>query len=124
VQVGDSGGVRGERLLEASAPGVQSAVSARRLARNLLANLRHPMATVGDEQSGITVTADPRRQPGDMVTLTDTETGVSGGLWRLQGVRHQLKGAEYAQEVTARQVYPICVVGRSRIGHSLIGPLT
>lgn len=122
TQVGDSGGVRGERLLEARAPMPLREPQARRLARNLLANLRRPMATVGDEQSGVTVTADPRRQPGDLVTLTDAETGVSGGLWRLQTVRHGLKGAEYTQEVTVRQVYPVCVVGQGIVGQSLIGP--
>jgi hypothetical protein len=124
VQVGDSGGARGERLLEASASGALSEPQARRLARNLLANLRHPMATVGDESSGVEVTANPLRQPGDLVTLTDPETGVGGGLWRLQSVRHKLKGASYTQEVTSRQVYPICVVGQGRVGYSLVGPPT
>lgn len=124
VQVGDTGGVRGERLLEVQPRIPLPEAAARRLGRNLLANLRHPMATVGDESSGIGVTGDPRRQPGDLVTLTDPETGVGGGLWRLQTVRHQIKGADYRQEVVARQVYPICTVGQGIVGSSLIGPRT
>jgi len=123
VQVGDDGGARGERLLEVTAAAVQQELSARRLAQNLLANLRHPRATIGDEQSGIAVVADPRRQPGDLVAIEDTETGVGDALWRLQSVRHKGDGASHTQEVVVRRVYPIAVVGEAVVGQSLVGPL-
>jgi len=122
VQAGDDGGARGERFLEVQATGIQRELSARRLAQNLLSFLREPMATIGDEQGGITVTADPRRQPGDLVGIVDRETGVSGALWRLQAVRHKGDNASYTQEVVARQVYPIAVVGQGVVGLSLVGP--
>lgn len=122
VQVGDDGGVRGERTLDVSAEGVQQETSARRLAQNLLNNLRRPMATIGSESSGITVTANPLRQPGDLVYIEDTETGIADSLWRLQSVRHKGDGASYTQEVVARQVYPIAVAGQAVVGQSLVGP--
>lgn len=114
--------LRNERGLSVSAPGVQTSAAARRLARNLVSNLRLPMATIGDDSSGITVTADPRRQPGDLVGIEDTETGVTGDLWRLQSVRHAGSGAAYTQQVVARRVFPICIVGEGLVGRSLVGP--
>ena len=122
VQVGDDGGDRGQRLLDANAPGIQQEVSAQRFAQNLLNFLRLPMVTIGDESSGINVTADPRRQPGDLVAIEDRETGVNGSLWRLQAVRHKGGGDSYTQEVVARQVYPIAIVEQTRVGQSLVGP--
>lgn len=121
VQVGDTG-ARGERFLEVTAPGIQQELSARRLAQNLLANLRHPRATIGDDESGIAVLGDPRRQPGDLVAVEDDETGVSGNLWRLQSVRHGIKGPDYRQTLVVRQVYPVAIVGQAIVGQSLVGP--
>lgn len=123
VQVGDDGGPRGDRLVEVQGPGIQQELTARRFAQNLLANLRLPVATIGDESSGITVTADPRRQPGDRVAIEDSETGASGDLWRLQSVRHKGQGAAYTQDVVARSVFPLAVVGQAVVGQSLVGPL-
>jgi hypothetical protein len=117
--------VRGERSLSVSSTsGVQTRETARRLARMVKTGLRLPMTTVGDDSSGVTVMADPRRQPGDLTEFVDTETGASGELWRLQSVRHRGRGAEYTQEVVARRVFPICVVGQGLVGRSLVGPLT
>lgn len=122
VQAGDDGGARGERLLQVTAAGIQREDAAARLAQNLLSFSRLPMATIGDEESGISVTADPRRQPGDRVALEDRETGASGSDWRLQGVRHKGNGAAYTQTVVVRQVYPIAIVGQSIVGQCLVGP--
>lgn len=113
---------RGERSLSVSAQAIQTTEMARRLARNLKMNLRSPVATVGDESSGVNVTADPRRQPGDLATLQDAETGASGSLWRVQGVRHNLRNAAYTQQLTVRETFPIAVVGQSLVGQSLVGP--
>lgn len=113
---------RGERSLSVSAGGVQTSESARRLARNLKTNLRLPMTTVGDDSSGVTVVADARRQPGDLSQFVDTESGTDGSLWRLQSVRHAGSGAAYTQQVVARKTYPICIVGESLVGRSIVGP--
>jgi len=113
---------RGSRSLPVSAPALQTSAGARRLARNLKMNLRNPRATIGDESTGINVTGDPRRQPGDLTGIRDTETGVGGDLWRLQSVRHSADGASYTQQVVAREVFPICIVGQGIVGQSLVGP--
>jgi len=113
---------RGERALETSAPGVQQDAAARRFAQNLLDNLRRPVVTVGDDSTGVTVTGDPRRQPGDLVEARDAVTGATGGLWRLQGVKHAGKGADYTQQLVLRRTYPICIVGEGLVGRSLVGP--
>jgi hypothetical protein len=116
--------IRGPRLLDVSPPMVQSEESARRLARNLKMAMRYPVITVGDETEGVPVTADPRRQPGDLGEFRDSVTGVQDGLWRLQGVKHAVKDASYTQQVVARRTLPICIVGEGVVGESLIGPAT
>lgn len=114
--------IRGERSLEVSAPGLQTAESARRLARNLKMNLRFAVPTVGGDQQGVQVLANPLRQPGDLGVFADDVTGVAGGLWRLRGVHHQGDGPKYVQAVVARQTLPIMIIGEGVIGESLIGP--
>jgi len=86
--------------------------------------MRYPVITVGDESEGVPVTADPRRQPGDLGEFRDSVTGVQDGLWRLQGVKHAVKDASYTQQVVARRTLPICIVGEGVVGESLIGPAT
>lgn len=113
---------RNERSLDVSAPVLQMEESARRLARNLKMNLRSAVATIGADQQGIEVLADPRRQPGDLAVFSDDVTGVSGGLWRLRGVHHKGAGAKYTQSVVARRALPIMIIGEGVIGASLIGP--
>ncbi len=114
---------RGPRGVDVQAAVLQTDEAARRLARNLKMNLRRTVATIGDDSQGISVTGNPLRQPGDLVEIRDTETGVGDDLWRLHGVNHSSKGAEYKQQVVARRVFPICVVGQGVVGESLIGPI-
>lgn len=118
----DSTNPRGERALEVQAPAVQTDIAARRFAQNLLDNLRRPVVTIGDDSSGVKVTGDPRRQPGDLVQGSDDVTGVADSLWRVQAVQHAGKGAEYGQQVLLRRTYPICIVGQGLVGRSVVGP--
>ena len=113
---------RGERSLEVSAPALQTEESARRFARNLKMNLRTAVPTIGTDQQGVQVLANPLRQPGDLGVFRDDITGVTGGLWRLRGVHHRGNGADYTQAIVARQVYPIMIIGEGLVGRSLIGP--
>jgi hypothetical protein len=113
---------RQERALDVSAPVLQTSESARRLARNLKMALRRAVATIGADQQGVEVLGDPRRQPGDLATFRDSVTGVEDGLWRLRGVTHRGSGATYRQQVVARRVKPIMIIGEGRIGETLIGP--
>lgn len=113
---------RNERALEVSAPAIQTEVAARRLARNLKMSLRKAVVTIGSDQQGVDTIANPLRQPGDLVTFRDQETGVADGQWRLRGVHHKGKGADYTQSVVARRALPIMIIGEGRIGETLIGP--
>lgn len=113
---------RGERSLAVSSAGVQREVDARRLARNLKANLSRPVIVIGDGSSGIEASGDPRRRPGHLVTVRDDETGIDDSLWRLQTVEHTGKGATYRNVVTVRRTLPILVIGQGRIGRTIIGP--
>lgn len=113
---------RDERSMEAPAPVLQTTQAAARLARNLKMSLRFGVATIGADQQGVEVTGNPLRQPGDLVTFRDPEIGVDDGLWRLRGVHHRGNGADYTQDVVARRVLPIMIIGEGLVGYSLIGP--
>lgn len=114
---------RGERSLEVSASVIQNEIPARRLARNLKMALRTAVATIGADQQGVEVTGNPLRQPGDLATFRDEETGVtSTSPWRLRGVHHKGNGADYRQSVVARRTLPIMIIGEGLVGESLIGP--
>lgn len=113
---------RNVRLLETSASALQTEEAARRLARNLKMSLRKAVPVIGADQQGVSVTANPARQPGGLATFRDRETGVEDGLWRIQGVVHRGTGANYTQSVRARRTYPIMIIGEGRVGETLIGP--
>lgn len=108
---------RGERGIAITADALQDSISARRLARRVKMALRKPVDVVKD----VTVVGDPRRQPGDLLTVTDRRTGASGS-WRAQTVDHTGSDASYRQRLTVRRALPICIVGQGRVGQSLIGP--
>lgn len=113
---------RNERSLDVAAQVLQTQESARRLARVLKMNLRYAVPTIGADQQGVQVLANPLRQPGDLGVFRDDVTGVTGGLWRLRGVNHQGDGAKYTQAIIARKQLPIMIIGEGVIGESLIGP--
>lgn len=113
---------RDERSLDVSAPVLQTSASARWLARVLKMNLRRAVPTVGADQQGVEVLANPLRQPGDLGVFRDDVTGITDGLWRLRGVHHKIDGPKYTQAIIARQVLPIMIIGEGLIGESLIGP--
>jgi len=116
------GNPRGERSLEVTAPAIQTLEAARRLGRNLRTSLRYPVATIGADQQGVEVTANPARQPGALVTFRDQDTGVDGDRWRLRSVQHKGSGAQYTQAVVARRAPSIMIIGQGRVGETLIGP--
>jgi hypothetical protein len=109
---------RGERSLTVSAPAIQSRYDARRLALRLLSALRKP-TPVADE---IEVFGDPRRQPGDLVTMADPTATKASGQWRVQSITHQSRNSEYTQRIRIRPALGIGIVGTSRVGQCLVGP--
>lgn len=117
-----SAAVRGARSLPVTVGAVQREVDARRLARDLKSTLSRPVVVIGNSSTGIEVDGDPRRQPGQLVGISDAETGIDDELWRLQTVAHEGEGAKYRTTVTVRRTLPILVIGQGRIGRTLIGP--
>lgn len=107
---------RGERGLAADTPFHQRRDSAQRLATRLMNELAEPSPTL--EQ--VRLFGDQRRQPGDLVTFDDRESGISGS-WRLLGVKHVINGANYYQEARLRQALSVGVWGTGRWGQCLWG---
>lgn len=88
-------GVRGIRGAQVSLPAIQREDMAVRAARRIVLEHAVPEMEVGD----LRVFADPRRQPGDLVTLADTaDTGVSG-TFRVLSVQHTINQSDYTQTV-------------------------
>lgn len=113
---------RRERSLTLTDGAVQREVDGRRLARNLRANLMRPIVTIGKSNTGIELAGNPARQPGDLVEISDRESGIGDSLWRVQTVEHTGRGAKYRNAVTVRRTMAILVIGEGRIGRTVIGP--
>ncbi|HWB36640.1 MAG TPA: hypothetical protein VHA75_11510 [Rugosimonospora sp.] len=113
----DSIAVRGVRGLTLDAPAIQDDETAARVASELVARLsRARVSATG------TVRGDPRRKPGDLVTLADPTGTKASGAWRLFTVEHDIDGASYTQAITATQAAPVGVWGESTWGDCLWGP--
>jgi hypothetical protein len=95
----DSVALRGERGMTISLTPVHRAIDARRAARRIVDTLAGPVPVIGQTA----VRGDPRRQPGDLVTVTDRETGVDARRFRLQSIFHDDDGRLYTQKVTMRR---------------------
>lgn len=90
--------VRGRRSLPVQLSEVQSDPMAAQMAQILVGDLASPIAEI----TSLEVLADARRQPGDLISFTDSESGLSGH-WRTRGIRHVIDGAEYRQYTTLRR---------------------
>lgn len=95
---------RGERSLEAALPWVQSRADAEELAITLAAALAQPRPQVT-----VTVMGDPRRKPGQLVTLLDAEGTAAEGTWRVLTVDHGVSGPRYTQDLGLVRVLPAAV---------------
>lgn len=98
--------VRGERGLDTALRFVQDRETANNLASLLVGQLAQPRAELS-----VNVVGDPRRKPGDLVTLLDKEGTRVEGTWRVINVGHNLGGAQYTQDLKLVQQYPVAVWG-------------
>lgn len=96
--------LRGERGLDTELEWVQDRTTAANLAALLLASLSRPRP-----QMTFTVVGDPRRKPGQVVTVADSEGTQVSGLWRVLAVQHNVSGAQYTQDLLAVQQLPFAV---------------
>lgn len=92
----DSIAERGPRALAVRLPQIQTAGAAASIARKLVQLAPRPTLTV----PSVEVFGDPRRQPGDLVRLVDSDqTGVDA-YCRLQVINNKLTAGQYTQTVS------------------------
>lgn len=94
--------IRGERTISISAPLVRTEENATWLATAVVGEHAYPLPRV----ENVEVFADPRRQPGDLVRIVDTDNTGLDDQFRVAMVKHTVDGARYTQAITARQQKP------------------
>lgn len=91
---------RGQRALTVTLSQIQTSDDATRVGMWLLDELAFPLNRVQQ----LEVFGDPRRQPGDLITVEDSlGTGASGD-WRAMVVEHERNGALFSQRINVKQV--------------------
>lgn len=103
VTIRDSGsiGTRRERALDVELPWVQNLRYARERAQDLAVMLSHPR-----HELSVTVSGDPRRKPGQLVTIADVDGTRVDGTWRVLSVGHNVNGPQYTQDLALVYVLP------------------
>lgn len=100
----DSVRIRGERGLSAEMNWIHDRSVAESMASSLLGIIGQPRP-----EMILTVMGDPRRKPGQLVTVLDSEGTSASGNWRILGVQHNVAGAQYTQDIKVVQVLPVAV---------------
>lgn len=95
--------LRGERALESEYKWVHNRGVATVLAMDLLNHIARPVPEVET-----TVFGDPRRKPGDLVTLLDVDGTEVSGTWRVLMVEHNTDGPAYTQGL---KLIPVAEIG-------------
>jgi hypothetical protein len=96
--------LRTERSLDADFNWLQDRSTATDIASQLVSSLARPRPQVA-----LTCIADPRRKPGQLVTIQDASGTRVSGTWRVLTVVHSADGPSYTQTITAVQVLPVAV---------------
>lgn len=110
--------LRGERGLSVDFPMIQREYDARQVADNLLTELRRPVPVASD----VELFGDPRRQPGDLVTVDDSGDTMLSGNYRTDRMTHVIDGADYRQSTRLRREMPLFIVGTSKVGEAKVTP--
>ncbi|MET0418705.1 MAG: hypothetical protein ABW022_22040 [Actinoplanes sp.] len=92
---------RRERSLDVEVPWLQVRAEAQQYASLLVAMLCRPRTEVS-----LTVMGDPRRKPGQLVTIADSQGTGAAGTWRILSVEHNRNDAQFTQDITIVQVLP------------------
>jgi hypothetical protein len=96
--------IRQDRAISAQMNWIQDRSTAQDVASYLAALLSRPRAQVK-----VTVNGDPRRQPGQLVTIKDAEGTAAAGSWRLLAVDHNISGGKYTQDLSLVRVGPVAL---------------
>lgn len=97
-------GLRRLRGLSSDMPWIQDRDTALVVTTNLVSILARPRP-----QITVQVMGDPRRKPGDLVSLVDASGTRATGNWRVLSVAHQGGGAVYTQELSLVAVGSVAV---------------
>jgi hypothetical protein len=95
---------RGERALTAGMEWIQSRDVAVTTASQLVNILSRPR-----DEVVVQVMGDPRRKPGQLVTLADSDGTKAEGDWRVLSIVHKGNGPMYVQDLQLVRVLPIGV---------------
>jgi hypothetical protein len=97
-------GSRRQRALTTQLNWIQDRTSATDKAGILASMLARPRTKVTVQIAG-----DPRRKPGHLVTIKDSQGTQAAGLWRILSISHNGAGPQYTQDLTLVQVAPTLV---------------
>jgi hypothetical protein len=92
--------VRGERGLDSEHPWIQDRNAMRTIAMAMLNTLSSPRAEID-----VRIFADPRLEPGQLITVIDPDSTNVLGLWRILALSHVIDGPSYVQDIAAVQVF-------------------
>lgn len=101
---GGSIGTRRERALSADMNWIHDRPAAQRLASWMVTALARPRAVMT-----VVVQGDPRREPGQVVTVADAQDTQADGLWRILSVTHQGNGPQFTQTLQLMSVGTVAV---------------
>jgi hypothetical protein len=109
-------GARRERALTSQVDWVHHRDVAKQWANTLLTSLSRPRPEVT-----VSVMGDPRRQPGQLVELTDSLGSRAAGTWRILKVNHRGNGPMFIQELKLARVSPIGIWDESNWDEAVWG---
>lgn len=96
--------VRRERPLDVQIPWIDNRTDAITIANWLVTMLARSRPELN-----VTVVGDPRRHPGQVVTIADSEGTQADGIWRILSVEHNVSGAQYTQNLALVYQIPVGV---------------
>lgn len=110
VTLRDEGSIarRRERPVEVERLWIQTREVALEFANKLLTVLSNPKSELS-----ITVMGDPRRKPGDLFTIDDSQGTEAQGTWRALSLTHEGGGPKFVQTMRMVQVNPVAVWDQS-----------
>ncbi len=107
---------RGPRLLEADMPAITNNIDALRVANELVARLGFPRTTFTSTAFG-----DPRRNPTQLVNVSDPDKTNLSGTFRITGVSNTQRQEDLDQRISGEQAWPVFVWGVSNWGEAVWG---
>ncbi len=100
---GSSVAKRRERSLSVETNWIQHRSVAQEHVGKIVVAASRPRAEIG-----VTVMGDPRRKPGQLAELADSEGTRVAGTWRILSVKHRGNGPQYVQDLKLTGVDPVC----------------